>query len=231
MINIAICDDELSIAKAMEKDMIKLFISLDMDAAVCLVTDNQSDLINAIRNKEIDALFLDIDFKNKGQNGIELAKKLRKIDNKFCLTFTTTHPECTFHSFDCKTFDYIVKPATIDKLMRNFKRLQLEFENNPSKLIKINRNTEIRLNDILFIERLLSRSIVHTKNEEIPCNFSLKTLVLQLPDSFKQNHRSFIINTEAIEKVDKREKIIRFSGNKLCPLGKLNLSTKEKGGE
>jgi len=214
MIKIAICDDELSIAKALEKDMINLFISLDINAEVCLVTDNQRVLTDAIKNKQIDALFLDIDFNGKGQNGIDLAKRLRKFNNEFYLTFTTTHPECTFHCFDCKTFDYIIKPVTIEKLARNFKRLQIEFEDNPSLLIKINRKSEVRSNDILFIERLLNHSIIHTKDEEIPCNISLKILITKLPNSFKQNHRSFIVNTDAIQRIDRQKKILKFANDK-----------------
>lgn len=230
MIKIAICDDEISIAKAMEKEMIKLFISLDMNAEVSLITDNQQELISAIRDKQVDALFLDINFKQKGINGIELAKKLRKLDNNFYLTFTTSHPECTFHVFDCKTFDYIVKPATTDKLIKNLKRLKVEFQTNPSFLLNINRNTEIRASDILFIERLLTHSIVHTKNEEFTCSISLKKLITQLPSTFIQNHRSFIVNTEAIQKVDRQQKNLKFLGNKYCPIGKLKLNiSKEKG--
>lgn len=223
MIKIAICDDEISIAKVMEKEMINLFISLDIDAEICLVTDNQQLLTSAIKEKQIDVLFLDIDFKKKGQNGIELAKKLRSLDNKFYLTFITSHPEFTFNCFDCKTFDYMLKPVTVEKLLNNLKRLQSELECNPSLLININRNTQIRPNDILFIERLLNHSIVHTKDEEIYCNISLKNLLKKLPTTFKQNHRSFIVNTEAIRKVDKQNKVLKFTGNEECPLGKLKL--------
>lgn len=220
MIKIAICDDEISIAKTMEKDMIQLFISLDMNAEVCLVTDSQNKLMELIKDKQVDVIFLDINFKNKGENGIEFAKKLRKIDNDFFLIFTTSHPECTFHVFDCKTFDYIVKPVTIEKLTKNLKRLKTEFEDNHSHLLYLNRNTEIRINDILFIERLLTHSIVHTKDEEITCNVSLKKLILKLPPSFRQNHRSYIINTEAILKADKHNNLLKFSNNKNCPIGK-----------
>lgn len=230
MIKIAICDDEISVAKTIEIEMIKVFISLDMEAEVTLVTDNQEILIDSIRNKQIDALFLDIAFKSNGINGIELAKKLRKLDNGFYLTFITAHPECTFHVFSCKTFDYIVKPATIDKLTNTLRRLKLEFYDNPNILIHINRNVEIRTNDIFYIERLLTHSIVHTNDDEIVCNMSLKQLIKKLPSSFKQNHRSFIVNTDAIHKIDRHSKTLKFSNNKECPIGQLKFfENKDKG--
>lgn len=221
--NIAICDDELSVLKAIAKITEASIISNDFDAEVILATTNQSLIVDGIRKHEIDVLFLDVDFNNDGMNGIEFALELRKLNKDFKLIFMTGHFEYAMLSFKCKTFDYIMKPIDNCKVTNVLKRLSTELCETELGLFKVNKDYMVRTKDILFIERNKSKATIYTKDCTYETCSSLNTLEQELPNNFIRVHRSYIVNKEQISKVSKEDKSIYFTNDKYCPLGQFNL--------
>jgi len=222
--NIAICDDELHTLKAIAKITESAIISNGFDAEVSLATTDQSLVFESIKNHKIDVLFLDVDFNNGGMNGIEFGLSLRKYNKDFKLIFMTAHFEYVMLSFKCKTFDYIIKPIDISKISELLRRLCDDVTESELGLVKINKDNIVRAKDILFIERNKSKATIYTKDSTYETCSSLNTLEEDLPNSFVRIHRSYIVNTEQICRVNKENKSIYFENNKSCPLGKLNLS-------
>lgn len=219
MIKIAICDDEQNVLKSISKILESCIINLDLDAEIILETTSQEQIISAIKNKEIDVLFLDIDFKNSEKNGIKLAKELRALNSNFKLIFLTGHFEYSLLAYKCKTFDYVLKPITYQNLLPTIKRLKADFENDTSAFLKISKNFSLRTDEILFIERNKSKAIVHTINSIYSSSYSLNTLLEELPSSFIRIHRSYIINQDKIKIIDRENKQIIFDNNNSCPIG------------
>ena len=221
--NIAICDDELPVLKAIAKITEAEIISNDFDAQVSLVTTNQSLIYEGIKNQEIDVLFLDVDFNNSGMNGIEFALELRKINRNFKLIFMTAHFEYAMLSFKCKTFDYIMKPIDNAKIANILKRLVLDVSDTELGLFKVNKNYTVRTKDILFIERNKSKSTIYTTDSTYETCYSLNSLENDLPHNFVRVHRSYIINKDQISKISRESKSIYFNENLCCPLGQFNV--------
>jgi len=220
--NIAICDDELHIIKAIAKITEAAIISNNFDAQVSLVTTDQSLVYEGIKNHQIDVLFLDVDFNNGGMNGIEFALELRKVNKDFKLIFMTAHFEYVMLSFKCKTFDYIMKPVDTNKITTVLKRLMTELSDSELGLLKINKDYIVRTKDILFIERNKSKATIYTKDSTYETCSSLNMLEQELPDSFVRVHRSYIVNKDQIAKISKEDKSIYFTDNMSCPLGQFN---------
>lgn len=217
--NIAICDDELPTLKAIAKITEAAIISNDFDAQVCTVTTEQDVIYQGILNHQIDVLFLDVDFNNGGMNGIEFALKLREINKDFKLIFMTAHFEYVMLSFKCKTFDYIMKPVDMPKVTTVLKRLVTDLSETELGLLKVNKDYMVRTKDILFIERNKSKATIYTKDSSYETCSSLNILENELPNNFLRVHRSYIVNTEQITKVNKEQKAIYFDNNITCPLG------------
>lgn len=220
--NIAICDDELPILKAIAKITEAAIISNDFDAQVSLATTNQSLIRDGIKNHEIDVLFLDVNFDNGGMNGIELALELRKLNKDFKLIFMTGHFEYAMISFKCKTFDYIMKPIDEKKIIAVLKRLITDSTDTELGLFKVNKDYTVRTKDILFIERNKSKATIYTKDSTYETCSSLNNLAQELPSSFVRVHRSYIVNKDQISKISKEAKSIYFENNICCPLGQFN---------
>jgi DNA-binding LytR/AlgR family response regulator len=74
---------------------------------------------------------------------------------------------------------------------------------------------KIPFKDILYIERDtdIDISIIHTKNREIEINKTINELedILRYENAFLKTHRSCIVNTSRINKVDWKNSIIEFS--------------------
>lgn len=223
MIRIALCDDNLKSIENIAKLMEAAIIELDLDAEISIVTDNQNIIYNEIKNKNIDILFLDVDFQNTGKNGVEFASELRKFNKEFYLVFLTAHFEYSLLSFKCKTFDYILKPITNSAIATVFKRFKEEFTTNDNKMfVNIKKGLSIRANDILFIERKQNRTYIHTKNCTYDSSISLNNIYKILPhDMFLRNHRSYIVNTQAISNVNKSSSKIFFDKTLSCPMGNI----------
>lgn len=224
MIKIALCDDNLKSIENISKLMESAIIELDLDAEIILVTDNQNDIYTEMKNGNIDILFLDIDFQNGGKNGVEFANELRKFNKEFYLVFLTAHFEYSLLSFKCKTFDYILKPITNSAINSIFKRFKDEFTSTENKIfVQIKKGLSIRAKDILFIERKQSRTYIHTKNFTYDSSISLNNIYKTLPkDMFLRNHRSYIVNTQAITRVNKSKSKVFFDKSISCPMGNIN---------
>lgn len=220
--NIAICDDNLETLKSVAKLTEAAIISNGFDGEVTLATADQSLVYEKIKNHEIDVLFLDIDFRNVGKNGIEFGKELRTVNKEFKLIFMTSHHEYIHFTFDCKTFGYIDKPIDSDRIAAVLKRLTTDCSNCELGLFKVNKDYMIRTKDILFIERNKSKATIYTKDSTYESCSSLNTIEHELPNCFVRVHRSYIVNKEHICKISREDKSIYLDDNLICPLGQFS---------
>ena len=115
MLNIVLCDDNLSFLKGLEDMLYKLFIKHNLDANISFKTDCTSKLLKHIENNPVDILFLDITLKNKSV-GLSVAEEIRKINKSLHLIFTTAHFEFVMEAYKVNAFDYLVKPISQNKL-------------------------------------------------------------------------------------------------------------------
>lgn len=218
ILKIALCDDDLEITQTIAKLLESEIINQDLNAEIVLVTDNQDEVLKAITNKEIDVLFLDVDFKNGGKNGLEFAKILREINKEFFLIFLTAHQRYMHLSFYAKVFDYLVKPISKDIISEIITRLKDEFDNNKNVFLKLNKWVSLRTSDILYIEKLGNKSIIKTQYDEFSSTKTLDSLLDELPNNFVKSHRSYIVNENKITNIDRKEKYAYFSENIKCPI-------------
>lgn len=70
MIKIGMCDDNLNSIKIASKLLESETIEQNFDAEISIISSDQKEIYDAIYEGKIDILFLDIDFKNNGKNGI-----------------------------------------------------------------------------------------------------------------------------------------------------------------
>lgn len=218
ILKIALCDDELENIKSIAKLLESEIIQQNFSAEIVLITDNQDEILRAIEKRQIDILFLDIDFKNGGKNGLEFAHILRKINKEFFLIFLTAHQRYMHISFYTKVFDYLVKPISKEILSEIVSRLKDEFENNKNLFLKLNKWISLRTADILYIEKQGNKSTVVTMFGEYYTTKTLDNLLDELPTNFAKSHRSYIVNEDRITNLDKKEKYAYFTQNIKCPI-------------
>ena len=180
MIKIGMCDDNLNNINLAKSYLESEIMEQDLDAEITIVTTSQKEIFDKIYTKDLDILFLDIDFKNNGKNGIEFAKDLREINKDFYLIFLSAHQRYIQISFITKVFDFLVKPINRETIADLVSRIKDEFEFNKSVFLHLNKWKYVKTDDILFIEKFKNKSIVYTYDEQLTTTKNLSTLINEL---------------------------------------------------
>ena len=115
MLSFVVCDDNKSILDRFSKMLESLFIIHNLDAEVSLSSTDPFEVLNYVKNNNVNVLFLDIDFKSNF-SGLDLASKIREINNNAYIIFTSAHLEYILMAYKYKTFDFIPKPITQERL-------------------------------------------------------------------------------------------------------------------
>lgn len=218
MIKIGMCDDDLNSIKMAAKLLEAEIIEQELDAEITIVSDNQKEIFDQIYLRNIDILFLDIDFKKSGKNGIEFAKDLRKINKDFYLVFLSAHQRYIHVSLITKVFDFLVKPINREILSELVIRLKDEFTTNNSLFLHLNKWNFVRTDDILYIEKSGKKSLVVTREFTYPTTKNLNILLEELPRNFARCHKSYILNKNKVISIDKKSGLAIFGKNISCPV-------------
>lgn len=218
MIKIGMCDDNLNSIKIASKLLESEIIEQDLNAEISIISTNQKEIFDAIYKKNIDILFLDIDFRNNGKNGIDFAKDLRKINKDFYLVFLSAHQRYLHLSLTTKVFDYLVKPINRDTISELVTRLKDEFSTNNTLFVHLNKWEFVRTDDILYIEKDAKKSIIYTKDISYITTKGLNKLITELPTNFIRCHKSYILNKEKVLSIDKKNGLAYFSKTITCPI-------------
>jgi DNA-binding LytR/AlgR family response regulator len=160
--------------------------------------DNPLDAIDFLSSQSADLIFVDIQMPDL--TGIEFTRSLEEAHK---IIFTTAYEKYAIEGFKLNAIDYLLKPFSYElpSIEANSQFLFLKSE------YKIRR---INFNDILYIEGLKDYIKVYTTGDDKPILSlnSMKSLEQKLPeDKFMRVHRSFIVNLEKIDTIE-RSRII-----------------------
>lgn len=218
MLSIALCDDNLESTLSMQKMLEREILKQDVDAKISIVTSDQEKIEKLIKNKEIDFLILDVEFKDGNLNGIEFAKKLRKFNKEFYLVFLSAHNRFLYPALVTKIFDYLVKPVNSVIVHDLVMRIKDEFSQNNNMFININKWQSIKASEIIYMEKSINRTVITTTKGNISCTKTLDKMEDSLPSNFARCHRSFIINKDKIISLDRKSKEVYLDKNIICPI-------------
>ncbi|MCD9025172.1 response regulator [Cohnella silvisoli] len=116
MLRVIIVEDEKPILDLMER----LVGQHPMLEAVGTFT-SAAEALTRFGELRPDAAFLDVEMPRMG--GIELAEKLKAIDEELQIVFTTAYPQYAVDAFRVSAVDYLLKPVTPDAIERVAARL------------------------------------------------------------------------------------------------------------
>jgi DNA-binding LytR/AlgR family response regulator len=188
--------------------------------------DNPLDASDFLSGNQIDLIFVDIQMPDL--SGIEFTRLIEKGPK---VIFTTAFAKYALEGYKLDVVDYLLKPFSYDEFLAAVQKARNLISLEQNALHKIESNEEflflksdykirrINFNDILYIEGLKDYVKVFIKNDPKPI-LSISTLKLiesKLPESkFMRVHRSFIVNLNRIETID-RSRIV--FGKEYIPVG------------
>ncbi len=178
--------------------------------------NNAITAIKQLREEPVDILFLDIQMPEL--SGLEFATILPKSTK---VIFTTAYQQYALDSYKVNSIDYLVKPITYDVFLRSVDKALSYFEavrKNESlkeeKAIYVKSDYKLlhlTLDEIQYIEGLKDYVAIHTetKEEPVPSLINMKRIMDYLPSpAFMRVHRSYIVNMQKIDSVDRNRIVI-----------------------
>ena len=219
MLNFIICDDNLNIVSKMKEMLEIIFMKNDIDAQVSFISDNAKDTLNFITTNQTDVAILDVNL-NSNMSGIDLANEIRKSNKDIYIIFSTGHLEYSLLAYTVKTFDYLPKPITIERLEITIKRLLDDIKSSKKKFINIDNKTIINPDEINYIKKDGMKLVFCTDSQNYETYNSFNKIKNLLPDNFVRCHKSYIANTDNIININTKNNIINFDNNLSCEIGK-----------
>ncbi len=171
-----------------------------------------------ISNGNADAIFTDINMPDL--DGLQFIESLA---NPPLVVFITAYSQYAVDSYRLSAVDYLLKPYGFAEFQRTANKLLKTFTSNLQQRESLSKNTEdtiflkvdyryVRLNlsDILYIKGYGEYLQIYTAGNSQPLLTlsSFASIMDMLPDNFLQIHRSYIVNMNRIDQVEKSRVII-----------------------
>lgn len=219
MLGFALCDDNVLILNRLCKMLESIFITHNVQASVVFKTGSAEEMLEYTQSNKVDVLILDISLKSS-LNGCDLADIIRKNNKNIYIIFTTAHLEYALLAYKYKTFDYLPKPITEEKLEETILRLVDDISSAPSKFLKLNNNkTIINQDEVNYIKKDGMKLVFCTNNRNYEIYSSFNKIESCLPNSFVRCHKSFIANIDNITDIKPSQNTVLFGHNEQCYIG------------
>lgn len=176
------------------------------------------NLLELVKETVPDVVFVDVHMPDL--NGLSVVHRLHNELPGIFIVFVTAHTQYAAEAFNLGAVDYLVKPLdrervgrALDKVMRYKGHPQdgaksglscMNVQENKKKLtLKIGHGMIIiDAEEILFVEKVKKKCIIHTKFQHYETSEQLAVIEPKLdPDTFFRCHKSYIINIHRVEKV------------------------------
>lgn len=204
MINVAICDDE-KIQREIIKDMLLKICKKNNLNIIIDEFSSGKELLDKykVNTRKYNIILCDILMNDL--NGIELIKKIRKMNTSFQAIIITGSVEYVFEGYDIGVLNYLVKPVSIEKLEKEFIRAVKNINSTMPWMYSVHVNGKrvfINISEVLYFEVNNKTITANLEKEKIDFNMKIKELENEIKDkNFIRCHRSYLVNANKIEEI------------------------------
>ena len=224
MLKCVIAEDEELLRDALVDSLREVWPELDIVAAC----EDGGAALEAIAEHQPDVAFLDI--RMPGLTGLEVAAAMAEASPKTQIVFVTAYNQYAIDAFEKGAVDYLLKPISLERLVSTVQRLKARTATGQpdtkalAALVKqlsatLPRTTEapplvwitasagketrlIMVDDVAYFQSDNKYTVVMTAQGESLVRKPLRELLDVLdPATFKQIHRSTIVNLKAIASI------------------------------
>ena len=214
---IAICDDESEQRTKLETLVTNWADEREYGCSIRTFTSAEEFLFEYEEDKAYDILLLDVEMNNI--SGIELAKRIRKDDNRAEIIFITSHFEFVGEGYEVDALHYLIKPVAREKLCQVLSKAIEKLAVEPPWVVISFEGQTIKLyeSEILYIEAFLHYIRIRSKDGVYMIKENLSSFEKKLSDDFYRVHRSYLASLKHITRISRSAVWI---GEKELPLAR-----------
>lgn len=232
---ILICDDEKAICTSLKRKIRNI-----NENAEIISFGNSFQLYEYIDKncRDIDAIFMDLEFENDKLNGVNYSQEIMRIYPEIKIIFVSGHTEEYVEEIFLSTpkvnvFGFLRKPVDEKKLKVYLDKLEKVHKQNRiihSLEFKVINNGIIYINyeDIIYIESDKRHVIVYTKNGEYEGFYRIGEIMGRLSKNtnrFYWCNKRDIVNISEIRHILGKENSVELANQKIIPLSNYNNTT------
>lgn len=214
---IAICDDEQNQIEYITSIVTSWSAHAGHSCEIRTFASAEAFLFEYEEDKAYDILLLDVEMKN--MNGIELAKRIRKDNNRAEIIFITSHFEFVGEGYEVDALHYLIKPISAEKLTQVLTKAAEKISAEPPSVVISCEGETVKLYeaDILYAESFLHYIVIHTKDKEYKIKENISVFENRVSDDFYRIHRSYLVSLKHITRISRTSVNI---GNTELPLSR-----------
>lgn len=214
---IAICDDEQNQIEYITSIVTSWSNHKGHSCEIRTFASAEAFLFEYEEDKAYDILLLDVEMKN--MNGIELAKRIRKDNNRAEIIFITSHFEFVGEGYEVDALHYLIKPISVEKFTQVLTKAAEKLSVEPPSVVISCEGETVKLyeSDILYVESFLHYIVIHTKDNEYKIKENISVFENKVSDVFYRIHRSCLVSLKYITRISRTSVNI---GNTELPLSR-----------
>ncbi|QWT22216.1 LytTR family DNA-binding domain-containing protein [Bacillus sp. NP157] len=220
-----IAEDEKLLSAALQRELARAWPELQVVA----VAEDGGEALDAIVEHRPDVAFLDI--RMPGLTGMEVAAAAADASPRTLVVFITAYDQYAVDAFERGAVDYLLKPVSAERMTQTVERLRSrlldaekhasrtgrlaqdmrdQFESTPDEpLTWITASTGkatrlILVEDVIYFRADNKYTLVATADGDALLSRPIRELLVQLdPRTFRQIHRSTIVNLRQVASVER----------------------------
>ena len=175
--------------------------------------ENGADLLKDY-NKDFHVIFLDIGLPI--MNGLEVANKIREVDESVLIVFVTNLPQYAIEGYKVNALDFLLKPVTYSDFQIEMKKIERNLKLKKKNYLVLNLKGivhKIPFSSIIYVEIIHHDIVVHTDSNDYKFRGSLKSIEENLDmQLFSRCNNCYLVNLNYVESIDKN--IVILTNNK-----------------
>lgn len=217
--NIAVCDDEKSQLEYLSNVIKKWSDTMNKPCMLSLFESAEEFWFEYGKNR-FDIAVLDIQM--SGQNGMELAKELRKQNDKISIIFVTGISDYIGEGYNVYAINYLLKPIDENRL---FEALSAASErnntlDNKKVVLEIGGETiAVYEDEIEYLEAFSHSTSIYTESGVLEVQSGMNAVMAKFSaDKFVKCHRSYGVNLKCVKLIKKYE--VLLDSGKTVPISR-----------
>ena len=206
MLLIGICDGDTAVRVMLSNFINRYMKETGLNVQV-LSYDNGEKLLRHYPF-EMDLIFLEIPFTK--MNGIEIARRIRKVDAHVGIVFLTTVLNHVLEAYDVRADNYLIKPLRYSRFLKEVELTRARHGENRF-FIEANNNGvyKIYTKSICYIETDGHNTRIHTETDSILSSKRMKEHEQILFEPyFVRCHTGFIANLLFFKRLEQNELVL-----------------------
>lgn len=207
MIQIAICDDDMTTTSQIEEYIRQIEIEQHIQVQCRIFFDGKSFMQNVESGEVYDLIYLDVEMPL--MKGLDAAKKLREMEISSLIIYISNYETYCESMIETEPFRFLRKPINDVDLFRKYfmsayKKLENRNEYYTYSYKKIHH--KININDIMYFESNNRKICIHTNGNQENNTFygQLDKVEKELESkscTFIRIHQSYLVNSTYINTV------------------------------